>query len=96
MEQRLEQTILKNLVQNEEYSRKVIPFLKSAYFTESDEKTVFSEIQTYFYKYTKTPTIEALLINLDNNSSLNEIVVKNSKSIVEIIGKNRKSSLGNG
>ena len=82
MEQRLEQTILKNLIQSEQFTRKVIPFLKSAYFTESDEKTVFSEIQDYFFKYTKTPTTEALLINLDNNTSLNEVVVKNSKSVV--------------
>ena len=87
MEARIEQTILKNLIQSEEFSRKVIPFLKPEYFTESDEKTVYNEIQEYFQKYTKTPTIEALLINLDNNTSLNEVVVKTSKAIVDEIGK---------
>ena len=92
MEQRLEQTILRNLVQSEEYSRKVIPFLRSEYFTESDEKTVFSEIQDYFFKYTKTPTTEALLINLDNNTSLNEVVVKNSKSVVNNFSRNKEET----
>jgi len=92
MEQRLEQTILKNLIQNETYSRKVIPFLKSEYFAESDEKTVFAEIQSYFYKYTKTPTTEALLINLDNNSSLNEVVVKTSKAVVDKLSKNKEDT----
>ena len=87
METRLEQTILKNLIQSEEFSRKVIPFLKPEYFTESDEQTVFNEIQDYFQKYTKTPTVEALLINLDNNTSINDVVVKNSKAIVDDIGK---------
>ena len=59
MEKRLEQTILKNLIQSEEFARKVIPFLKSEYFTEVDEKTVFAEVKDYFDKYTKNPTTEA-------------------------------------
>ncbi len=86
MEQkRIEQTILKNLIQNEEFARKVLPFIKDEYFTEQDEKTVFNGVFDYFQKYTKTPTVEALLINLDNNTSLNETVVHNAKSIVSSI-----------
>jgi len=83
METRLEQTILKNLIQNDQFSRKVIPYLKSEYFTESDEKTIFEEVKTYFDKYGKSPTIEALLINLDNNNQLTDNVIINSKSIVK-------------
>ena len=79
---RLEQTILKNLIQNEPFTRKVLPFLKSEYFTESDEKVVFKEIQQYFLKYTKPPTTEALLINLDNNTSINENELKMSKTVI--------------
>lgn len=86
MEQkRIEQTILKNLIQNEEFARKVLPFIKDEYFTEQDEKTVFNGVFDYFQKYTKTPTVEALLINLDNNTRLNETVVHNAKSIVSSI-----------
>ena len=82
METRLEQTILKNLIQNEEFTRKCIPFLKPEYFTDTTEKTIFEEIYTYFQKYTKPPTKEALLINLDNSTSINENVVKDAKNIV--------------
>jgi len=84
---RLEQTILKNLIQSDTFARKVTPYLKSEYFTESDERNVFEEIKTYFDKYKKTPTIEALLINL-NNSQKSDNIVKGSKSIVETIRKN--------
>ncbi len=84
---RLEQTILKNLIQNEPFTRKVLPFLKSEYFTESDEKVVFKEIQDYFLKYTKPPTTEALLINLDNNTSLNENELKMSKTVISQFDK---------
>ena len=84
---RLEQTILKNLIQNEPFTRKVLPFLKSEYFTESDEKVVFKEIQDYFLKYTKPPTTEALLINLDNNTSINENELKMSKTVISQFDK---------
>jgi replicative DNA helicase len=84
---RLEQTILKNLIQNEPFTRKVLPFLKSEYFTESDEKVVFKEIQQYFLKYTKPPTTEALLINLDNNTSLSENELKMSKTVISQFDK---------
>jgi archaellum biogenesis ATPase FlaH len=67
----------------------VLPFLKAEYFTETDEKTVFEEVSNYFDKYTKTPTIEALLINLENNTSLQDGVVKSSKTIVQEIGSHQ-------
>ena len=87
MEARIENTIIKNLIQNETYTRKVIPFIKSEYFTESSEKLVFEEIVNYFDKYTKSPTVEALLINLDNVTSKGDAIVKSSKQLVENIKK---------
>ena len=86
METRIEQTILKNLIQNEEFTRKCIPFLKSEYFTDTAERTIYEFTYEYFQKYTKPPTVEALLINLDNSTSINENVVKDSKSIVKGFG----------
>ena len=83
METRIEQTILKNLIQNEEFTRKCIPFLKPEYFTDAAERTIYEFTYDYFQKYTKPPTVEALLINLDNSTNVNENVVKDSKSIVE-------------
>jgi len=89
METRIEQTILKNLIQSEEFARKCVPFIKSEYFADTEERTIFNEIFEYFQKYTKPPTVEALLINLDNNTSLNENIVKGSKTIVDKIGKEK-------
>jgi len=89
METRIEQTILKNLIQSEEFARKCVPFIKSEYFADTEERTIFNEIFEYFQKYTKPPTVEALLINLDNNTSLNENIAKGSKTIVEKIGKEK-------
>ena len=79
---RIEQTILKNLIQNDEFSRKVIPFLKPEYFADSSVQLVYKEITHYFDKYTKSPTLEALLINLDNNTSTSESIVKGSKELL--------------
>jgi replicative DNA helicase len=89
METRIEQTILKNLIQSEEFARKCVPFIKSEYFADTEERTIFNEIFEYFQKYTKPPTVEALLINLDNNTSLNENIAKGSKTIVDKIGKEK-------
>ena len=85
MEARIENTIIKNLIQNDTYTRKVIPFIKSEYFTESSERLVFEEISNYFDKYIKSPTVEALLINLDNVTSKGDAIVKSSKQLVENI-----------
>ena len=91
-QQRIEQTILKNLIQSDSFSRKVLPFIKDEYFTETDEKTVFNEIKDYFEKYTKTPTAEALLINLENNTRLSDSDLVQSKSIVGSIEKSSEET----
>ena len=62
--ERIELTILRNLLFTEEYYRKVVPFLKAEYFQEHDEKIIFEEIQDFSGKYDKVPTQEVLLINL--------------------------------
>ena len=79
---RIEQTILKNLIQSEQFTRKVIPFLKSEYFADSSEQLVYDEIKSYFEKYTKSPTLEALLINLDNDTSHSENIITGCKELL--------------
>tara|TARA_B110000858_G_scaffold49617_1_gene57269 strand:- start:4272 stop:5663 length:1392 start_codon:yes stop_codon:yes gene_type:complete len=83
---RLETTILKNLILSDEYTRKVLPFIKDEYFSEQDELTVFKETKAYFDKYTKSPTVEALMINLSNNTSISDNVLLGAKTIVNSIG----------
>jgi len=58
-------------VHDDEYMRKVLPFLKEEYFTDSTDKVVFDLIQGFISKYNTIPTIEALEITLQN-SKVNE------------------------
>ena len=66
MQQRVEALILKNLIHNEEYSRKVLPFLKKDYFMEHADKLLYTQVESFINKYNNLPTKEALVIELDN------------------------------
>lgn len=72
----IQQTILSNLIHNEEFCRKVSPFLKQDYFTDHFENVVFKEIQSFFVKYNKPPTNEILKIQVRNTDSLNQSQVE--------------------
>jgi replicative DNA helicase len=65
---RLEITILKNLVHNEPYTRKVLPFLSKDYFTDHTDRIVFDLISSFVGKYNKTPTTEILELSLQNTN----------------------------
>ena len=69
---RIETTILNNLLQNEEYVRKVIPFIEAEYFTDFIEKTIFTTINEYIKKYNDPPAVEALLIDVQKVSLTEE------------------------
>jgi hypothetical protein len=79
--ERIETTILRNLVYNEEYSRKVIPFIEPDYFENRTEKVVFEEITQFIVKYGAAITTEALKIELENRTDLNETEVRESREI---------------
>ena len=78
MTERIEESILRNLIYNETYYRKVVPFLKADYFQEYHEKVVFEEIADFAAKYDKVPTKEVLTINLQNRGDLTEETFKDS------------------
>lgn len=73
----IENTILSGLIHNEEYARKVVPFLKDEYFTQNDDKILYQEIRNYIDKYNGLPTKEALQISVDEREDLNEERYKN-------------------
>ena len=79
----IEQTILSNLVYNEAYGRKVIPFLKDEYFSDVPIRTVYQLIDAYVKQYNAFPSKEALAIDLSNRVGTPENVFKSSKDIVE-------------
>jgi replicative DNA helicase len=79
--ERIETTILRNLVFNEDYSRKVIPFIQPDYFEQKTEKVIFEEIVQFIVKYGSAITIEALNIEVENRTDLNETEVKEIREI---------------
>ena len=67
----IEQTIIRNVICNEEYMRKVLPFLKVEYFQDI-HKLLFKEIGIYVAKYNKLPTMESFKIEIDQSDKFNE------------------------
>ena len=70
--QTIERTALTQLVTNEEYARKVLPFLKGDYFSDKTERTIFEEISKFVDKYNKIPTQTSLEIEVQSRKDLNE------------------------
>jgi hypothetical protein len=68
----IESTIIKNLVNNEVYMRKVIPYVKGEYFTQYSDKVLFDIINEFVVSYGQPPTKEVLSIEVDNRKDLNE------------------------
>ena len=81
---RLEQTIIKNLIYNEEYVRKVLPFIRPDYFSDNTEKIVFKEIFEFINQYKNPPTHEALVINFTEKKTLTEPQVQEA---IELLNK---------
>lgn len=63
----LQTTVLRNLLTNEDFTRRVIPYLKKEYF-EDEHRAVFDTVLQYVGKYNKIPTGEALKIELDETN----------------------------
>ena len=70
--ERIEKTILQSLIYNEEYMRKVFPFLKTEYFTDQIDGTMFKTIASFIDTYNKCPSKEAIEISLQNDKSVGE------------------------
>lgn len=88
----LEKMIFNNLINNEEYSRKVIAFLKEDYFTSQEDKIVFSLIDDYIKKYNKVPTKQSLLIDL-SEKTISQDAYKASYDIIDSLTLNEKNDL---
>ena len=80
--ERIELLILRNLIYNEEYTRKVIPFIKDEYFEEQNQKIIFQEISSFIQEYNKLATKEILSIEVEKRNDIND---SNFKEVVDII-----------
>lgn len=84
---RIENTILSNLVHNEEYCRKVLPFLKKRYFSERKESVVFEEINKFFEAYNKPITPEILAIEVNNRKDISDGDLKDQQQLIKDLTK---------
>ena len=80
---KVEFLILRNLIHNEEYVRKVIPFIKSEYFEDFNQKVIFEEIQKFVWEYNEPATKEVLCIETEKRNDINDT---SFKEITQIIG----------
>ena len=87
---RLETTILKNLIFNEEYARKILPFIKTEYFTDNTEKILFEEVNEYINHYKNLPTYESLVINFTESKTLTEQQVRDSVEMLREINAEKQ------
>lgn len=66
MTKRIEEVILSNLVNSDDYTRKVLPFLQVDYFHDNVDREVFKLVNKHFTKYNETPDVTTLTIESDN------------------------------
>lgn len=88
----METVILKNLVLNEDYSRKVVPFLQEEYFQDKAERTVFNIVSKFLLKYNNIPTKDAVLISLGDDKTLADSEFKKCVAISDEMYKEGEKS----
>ena len=83
---RIETTILNNLIHNEDYSRKVLPFLNKEFFQDEVEKTLYLIINSHVEKYNALPTKEILEITLDDEK-ISETTLTDCLEYISVLEK---------
>lgn len=87
----IEKTVLSNLILNEEFYRKVYPYLKSIYFEDNNLRKVFDTFADYVETYREQPSLEALKISLDKRKDFNEESYKTVMSEVNSFVRDEKT-----
>ena len=82
---KIEFLILKNLLHNEEYLRKVVPFLKGDYFQDNNQKIVYEEIFNFVTQYNEVPTKEILSIEVEKRNDINETSFKEVAQLISCL-----------
>ena len=82
---KVEFLILRNLLYNEKYTRKVIPFIKDEYFEDNNQRIVFQEILNFINQYNKLATKEVLAIEIEKRSDINDTTVKEILHLVDCL-----------
>lgn len=89
---KVEFKILENLIYNDEYLRKVLPFIKSDYFNEFEERVIFEEITKHAAKYNSRPSKDALLIEVETRRDITESQYKSIQEKINLLSEESTSS----
>ena len=81
--EKVEFLILRNLLHNEEYLRKVVPFLKSEYFEDEKQKIVYQEIASFVEEYNELTTKEVLCIEIEKRKDITDSMFKDITSLID-------------
>jgi replicative DNA helicase len=85
--EKVENLVLKNLIHNEEYARKVIPFIQKEYFEDQPSRILYEEISKFIITYDQLPTREAVSIEIENREDLNEQTFKELSQTLSYLDK---------
>ena len=89
----LEQTILSGLLHNEDYMRRVVPFLSDDYFDDFSEKSVYKSIINYISDYNGVPTKEALRISIEEKSNISDDQYQSISQIITALEYDEKTDI---
>jgi len=87
----IEEVILENLLHNEDYVRRVLPFLKDEYFSDNAHSIVFTKVKEFVDKYNKPPTQEELLVEIKDTRGLSQKDYEGASDLVTRLSKRSKS-----
>ena len=86
---KLEQTILRTLIYDEDYLRKALPFIKTDYFSERTEREIFESISNFTEQYNALPSIEALTLEIREKKNLTDDEVQKCEIYLSEINSNQ-------
>ena len=83
--------IIKSLIDNDDYMRRVTPFLKEEYFVSSGERVIFKHVKNYVENYNNPPTIEALMIEMSNDNTIVEDTFSDIDTVMNTVKEEIKA-----
>ena len=82
---KVEILILRNLLYNEEYLRKVVPFIKADYFEDPQQKIVFEEVHKFVTEYNQPATREVLCIEVEKRQDINDTTFQEITKLISYL-----------
>lgn len=89
----IERMILSNLLKNEDYTRRALPFLKDEYFLIEDDRILFQTVRDFIIKYDTAPTAEAVSLEVNSKMGLKEETVKSINESLKSLDLKSKDNI---